>query len=193
MQVPPAPLTAIALFRGIIQRIAFWMTAYNVSGRLPYTINLPLMGRLGRIGQLLTRLTELVQAGRYTPRRQSGKRTPPAVRRPRQTGPLPREFGWLTTLLPETQETRGTLVFLLDQPETIALIKAAPTPLIRPLRSLCWALRLTPPPILARPKPASAPPAEPPPAKTEAPAPEPAPPAAPSAFVIDSSDPPKTA
>ena len=162
-----ATLTPIDLFRGIIQRIAFWMTALGVSGQLPYALHLPIMARFMRLREVLTRATLLVQAGRHAPRRRSGERSPPAVRRPRQPGPLPREFGWLTTLMPQVQETRGTLFHMLDQPEMAALIEAAPSALIPPLRSLCWALRLKPPPVLARPRRPA-----PPPAAPEATAPE---------------------
>jgi hypothetical protein len=168
--------TPVEVLRWIISRVAVWMTTLNMNGTLPYTINLPLMARLTRLKDLLARITELVQSGRYVPRRYSGERTSPCVRRPRQPGPLPCEFGWLTTLMPQAQQARASLLIMLEQPETIALIQAAPIPLIRPLRSLCWALRLAPPPVLARAR-RAAPPAPVPPAAA---APEPLPPAPPS-------------
>jgi hypothetical protein len=130
------------------------------------------MARFMRLREVLTRATLLVQAGRHAPRRRSGTRSPPAVWRPRQPGPLPREFGWLTTLMPQVQETRGTLFHMLDQPEMAALIEAAPSALIPPLRSLCWALRLKPPPVLARPRRPAPPPAAPEATAPEATAPE---------------------
>jgi len=71
---------------------------------------------------------------------------------------------------------RSQLENLLRDPEMAALLAAAPASLGRPLRSLCWMLRVDPPEILALPK-KPRPPRKKPPAPEPAPeAPEPAPP-----------------
>ena len=64
----------------------------------------------------------------------------------RQWGKLPTTRGWLITLVPEAAHYRNHLQSPLQDPEIIALMAAAPTAMVRPLRSLWWMLRITPPP-----------------------------------------------
>ncbi len=62
-------------------------------------------------------------------------------------------FGWLAALLGDDAPAfRAALRDMLRDPEIMKLIEAAPNTLGRPLRSLCWMLKLTPPEILAPPK-----------------------------------------
>ncbi len=77
-----------------------------------------------------------------------------------------RQFGWLEQVLPDVAMLRGNLLSQLRDPAMVALIQAAPVPLIPPLRSICWMLKLKPPPILALPKRPKAP-------RPEAPKPQP--------------------
>jgi hypothetical protein len=163
--MPIAPLTPVAYLRAMIHQIVFAMTTLCGAGKMTWLMSGLILGRLNRIKDCLARITERVEAGRYAPRRRSGRPRPQAVRRPRPPGPLPRERGWLAALLPAAAPgLRGDLEALLFRPDMVALIGAAPTPLIPPLRSLCWALKLRPPPILARPRRPAPEPAAPPPA-----------------------------
>ena len=85
---------------------------------------------------------------------------------------------WLLALVPDAIGHRSQLENQLRDPETVALLAAAPDALRRSLRSLCWMLFLAPPPILAHPA-RTKPPAAPAPA-IQPPPPRP-PPAAPAA------------
>jgi hypothetical protein len=116
--------------------------------------------RLGAIKQRIDRIVAQIRAGTYKPRRRSGKpHTRASPRAPRPPSPLPAKFGWLMPLIPARKEeywhangVRAGLESLLAEPEMVALVEVAPVSLGRPLRSLCWALRLKPPPYLAPPK-----------------------------------------
>jgi hypothetical protein len=155
-------LAPVPFLLGMIRIIVFGLTTLSVTGKITWLMGGQVLGRLNRIKDCLARTVARVEAGRYAPRRRSGRPRAPAVRRPRQPGPLPQKFGWLAALLPATAPgLRGDLSAWLDQPDMMELIGAAPSTLIPPLRSLCWALHLKPPPILARPR-RPAPPAEPP-------------------------------
>ena len=54
-------------------------------------------------------------------------------------------------LVPPAVVFRGQLETLLGDPGMAELLAAAPVSLRRPIRSLCWMLRVEPPKILARP------------------------------------------
>jgi len=81
----------------------------------------------------------------------------------------------LKPLLPDTNGFRAQLENLLRDPDMAELLAAAPASLGRPLRSLCWMLRLTPPPLTARPRPPASPPPRAKPTKTRPPRQRPAP------------------
>ncbi len=142
----------------------------------------PLVGRivdrLRVIKVHLERIATLVAAGEFVPRRPSGAPRAPAAPRPWRPGPLPREYGWLLKLVPEAAGSHSGLRTMLADPELLALIEAAPGSVVRPLRSLCFMLRLPPPPILARRR-EPRPPRPGAPAAASAPAPQPAPAASP--------------
>jgi hypothetical protein len=162
--------TPTTFLLGMIRNIVFAMTGLCQGGKMTWLMSGLILGRLNQIKDRVARIAARVEAGRYAPRRRSGKPRPPDIRRPRQPGKLPRNVGWLAALLPATAPgLRGDLEALLYRPDMVALIGAAPTPLIPPLRSLCWALQLKPPPILARPKRPA------PPAAASPPPPQPAP------------------
>jgi len=123
-------------------------TAFGLSQVL---INL-IITRIRDAKQAFARLAARIDAGTYAPRRRSGPPRPPTDRKPRPPpNPLCRKFGWLLPLVPAAVASRGHLENLLRDPEMAALLAAAPVSLARPIRSLCWMLRVRPPDILARP------------------------------------------
>ena len=164
----PTP-TPVEKFACIMRGLTLAVAARSMWGPLSSALLILIQGRFYRIRHQIYRLIERIQAGTYVPRR-AARRRAAAAGRARQPGPLTYSFGWLEPLLPETIQFRAALHTLLQDPEMVALIQAAPAAMGRPLRSLCWMLRLQPPPILARPRPAAPPPAPPP-----DPPPEPAP------------------
>jgi len=150
--VPPPTLTAAERFADIL-----WCLTQAVVTRSAFGLSQPLINliitRIRDAKQAFARLAARIQAGTYAPRRRSA--TPPrrpAVQKPRPPpNPLARKFGWLPPLVPGAVVFGGQLDSLLRDPEMAALLAAAPVSLRRPLRSLCWMLRVDPPKILARP------------------------------------------
>jgi hypothetical protein len=116
-----------------------------------------LLDRIRDINQRFGRLAARLQAGAYVPRRTGPRRQPP-VRQPRRQNPLPQTYGWLLDLVPEAVGYRAQLDHLLRDPAMAALMASAPEPMARVLRPLCWMLRVTPPPALAKSRPADPPP-----------------------------------
>jgi hypothetical protein len=166
---PPTPAERFAT-------ILLWLSravAARIAAGLPGPFIVLIVGRIRQINQRIAHLAARIRAGRYA-RRRSAPRRSPTLRRARRPNPLPHEFGWLLKLVPESVAYRAQLDHLLRDPEMAALLAAAPAAMARPLRSLCWMLRLSPPPILA-PIPAAPQPALP------QPAPPPAAPATPVA------------
>ena len=182
MQAPPrSPAecfdTLVAwLSRAVVARMGGGLLSQLVIGHI--------IDRLRGIKQGFARLAARIAAGTYRPRRAT-PRGPLATPRPRPPDRLPRTFGWLIPLVPDATGYRSQLEFLLRDPGFAALLAAAPASLGRPIRSLCWMLRVTPPEILAPPKrprkppkpreprqprPAPLPPPRPPPTPPEAPA-----------------------
>ena len=143
----PAPVERFATF---IRELTLAVTAMSGGDRLSYLLIGLIIDRLRGIKQRFVRLAARIQAGTYAPRRFAGRRSP-AVRRPRTPGKLPTTYGWLLPLVPEALAFRSQLGGLLRTPEMAALLAAAPASLARPIRSLCWMLRLDPPPILPPP------------------------------------------
>jgi hypothetical protein len=180
---PPTPAEPFAT-------ILLWLcraVAARIAAGLPGPLIVLIVARLHHINQRIAHLAARIHAGRYA-RRRSAPRRSPATRRPRRPNPLPHEFGWLLKLVPESVAYRAQLEHLLRDPEMAALLAAAPAAMARPLRSLCWMLRLSPPPILAPipaapqpalPQPALPQPAPPPAAPATAPASPPRPPPSP--------------
>ena len=181
MQAPP--LAPVECFGTLIR----WLTQAVVTRThfgLPQSLIGHIIDRLRGINQRLKRIAARLHDGTYAPRRFAPRR-PPAKPPPRPPDRLPRTFGWLLKLVPEATGYRSQLEYLLRDPEFSALIAAAPASLGRPLRSLCWMLRVTPPELLAppkrprkppkprkprKPRPAPLPPPRPPPTPPEAPA-----------------------
>ena len=126
--------------------------------RLSYLLIGQIVDRIRGIKQCFARIATRVAAGTYAPRRHSAARRKPSARRPRPPNPLLQKFGWLIPLVPEAVVYRSQLECLLRDAEFAALLAAAPESMRRPIRSLCWMLRVDPPDILASPPPRPAPP-----------------------------------
>jgi len=156
--VPPVPTpTAAGRFAGFLLHVIQGVAARSGAG-LSFPLIALIVTRIRIIKQSIARLAALVRDGKYAPRRFAPRR-PPAEPKPRQPSKLPSKFGWLLPLVPDAVAWRSQLERLLQDPEVMALLAAAPASLGRPIRSLCWMLRLTPPDILApppRPRPAKA-------------------------------------
>jgi len=154
-------LTAAERFASIL-----WCLAQAVVTRSAFGLSQPLINlivtRIRDAKQAFARLAARIQAGTYAPRRRSSTPPrPPAVRKPRPPpNPLARKFGWLMPLVPGAVVFGGQLDSLLRDPEMAALLAAAPVSLRRPIRSLCWMLRVEPPDILPRPPAKPRPPRE---------------------------------
>ena len=148
---PPSP-TAAETFASIL-----WCLTQAVVTRTAFGLSQPLINlivtRIRDAKQAFARLAARIHAGTYAPRRRaSTPPRPPAIRKPRPPpNPLARKFGWLLPLVPAAVASRGHLENLLRDPGMAALLAAAPVSLARPIRSLCWMLRVSPPDILARP------------------------------------------
>jgi hypothetical protein len=192
--VPVATPTPAERFATLLQWLGQAVAAMSGGDRLSYTLIALIIDRIRDINQRVARLAARIRAGRYAPRRGTTRRRPPAGRRYRQPNPLLKKFGWLLPLVPEAVGYRSQLEYLFRDAEVMALLAAAPASLRRPLRSLCWMLRVSPPPILAPPgaappQPAQAGGPEPPP-WPPAPPPLPASPAAPTPTFASARGPP---
>ncbi len=144
----------VALTMGIGGRVSW--------GGISSVANVLISNRLMAIKRRMDRIVGQIRAGTYKPRQRTAKprtRASPGPRPPRPPSPLPPKFGWLMPLIPVKPEeywhangfSQGVEA-MLNTPEMVALVEAAPVSLGRPLRSLCWALRLKPPPHLAPPR-----------------------------------------
>ena len=152
MPIPPPAPTPAERFANILRRLSQAVVTRSAFGLSSPLIAL-IVGRIRDAKQGFARLAARIEAGTYAPRRRaSTPPRPPTVRKPRPPpNPLFRKCGWLLPLVPNAVEFRGQLETLLQDPEMAVLLAAAPVSLARPLRSLCWMLRLDPPKILARP------------------------------------------
>jgi len=159
--VPIPPPTPAERFADIL-----WYLAQAVVTRSAFGLSQPLIvliiTRIRDAKQAFARLAARIEAGTYAPRRRSSTPPrPPAVRKPRPPpNPLARKFGWLLPLVPAAVVFRGQLETLLRDPGMAELLAAAPVSLRRPIRSLCWMLRVSPPAILPRPPAKPRPPRE---------------------------------
>jgi hypothetical protein len=114
--------------------------------------------RLHRLAARLTSLVAQVQAGGTLPPPRPRHPVARPDRRERRQARLPASSGWLLGVVPSAAEYAGQVQALLDDPETAALLAAAPRA-GRLLRPLCRMLALPLPDHLRRSKPRSTPPA----------------------------------
>jgi len=84
-----------------------------------------------------------------TPPRERERETSAAVAAGDVRPALPREFGWVRRVLPETARFAGVLAYFLDDPEMAALVATTPEA-GRILRPLCHLLGVQPPAFLRR-------------------------------------------
>ena len=139
------------------------------SRRMDAALAWAIWNRVRLLGDRLIALAARVRAGKNPVRRaaevgvRQGSAEPIAAAAPRVPNRLPREFGWIRRLLPETAQYAGVLRYLLRDPETAALVEQAPQA-GRILRPLCHLLGVQPPDFLRRSVGAAAPPQEEPPA-----------------------------
>ena len=178
MSTPTTP-SAVDRFVALIACMTRVVIARSAGERLSGLLVGLLIERLKGIRQRFNEIAARVQAGTYVPRRSAPRQPGPkqyTVRRPRQPSPLPPQTrGWLLKLVPEAAANGSQFQFLFRDPAMAALLAAAPAALGRPLRSLCWMLGATPPPVIAAPKR----PAQPPKPRKPRPKREPLPPAYP--------------
>lgn len=173
----PALRPPVERFRGLMLRLALALAAQMAGGRVEPPVKALAGLRLQAIRERFVRLAERIAAGTYRPRPAAGAAKPaaeaPAEEIAKTPKPRPdptplRRPGWLAALLraEEVPAYRGGLKSLLQEPDTAALIAAAPAAMARILRPLCWALKLTPPASLPaparRPRPARPKPEKPP-------------------------------
>ena len=147
-----APLrTPAECFTTILQWLGRAVDAQSVGRRLAAPLIVLLLDRIRGMNQRFARLAARIATGRFAARR-TGPRRKRATAQPRRKNPLPQKFGWLLAQVPETAGYRAQLDHLMRDPAMAALMQAAPGPMARILRPLCWMLHLKPPPILAPPR-----------------------------------------
>jgi len=140
-------------FDGLCKAIGVNAHKRGVEAALAWAI----WNRVLLLGQRLIALGERARAGRLRVRTQS---SPPQEReraravaveleQQRPASKLPREFGWLRRMLPETGQFAGVLSYLLRDPEVAALVERAPEA-GRILRPLCHSLGIRTPDFLRR-------------------------------------------
>jgi hypothetical protein len=141
----------------MLQWLSRAVAAMSAGDRLSYALIGHIIDRIRVVNQRFRRLVARLAAGTFRPRRRCHRRKS-IDPKPRRKNPLPHKFGWLLPLVPEAVQYRGQLEYLFHDPAMIALLEAAPAPMARILRPLCWALHLPLPPILSRTRSAAAPP-----------------------------------
>ncbi len=150
--LPPPNLMRL-LFNALMRAVSVRVNYGNQS--LPPVVTAFIGLRLGRMRAFIYRIIDMIRDGTYVPRQRKPLEEPRKTpeQKPKPSGWIPQKFGWLAALLGDDAAAfRGALRDMLRDPEIMELIEAAPITLGRPLRSLCWMLKLTPPEILTPPK-----------------------------------------
>ena len=152
------------LFDGLCRAVGADARRQRMEAALAWAI----WNRVRLLGDRLIALAERVRAGRVPRRRSPRSDTSPRLVRSAAQSPqggegearevqkpgspaltLPREFGWVRRMLPETGQYAGLLRYLLRDPETVALLEKAPEA-GRVLRPLCHLLGVQTPEFLRR-------------------------------------------
>jgi hypothetical protein len=173
MSLLPAPLTLVERLTGIIamvrQRLDDWrfrVSAPNAAAAAPAAgspdrmeVRNLIHRRFQRIGTAFAALLARFRAGTLLPpraafrrRAAAGPRKPPD---PAAAG-LPRCFGWFVEMAGGPDDIGPALPPLLEEPEMRALEAAAPGPMRRLFRPVCWALGVHLPQALQAPRAAEA-------------------------------------
>ena len=113
-----------------------------------------IFARLRRLAARFASLVAQIQAGPLPPRRPS-RPAAGICRETRQKARLPQSFAWLIRLVPGTAAYAGQVQTLLADPQTTALLEAAPRA-GRILRPVCRMLAIPLPDHLRLPRPPSA-------------------------------------
>ena len=153
-----APISLSYRLALIVEALCQAATVRGAQDRSVPTLALIFMAwvRLRRLAARFEALTAKVRAGRLPARRWRGSglrlcRSDTACRARPQTHRLPRGFGWLLRLVPETAAYGGQVEHLLANPNMTALLAASPQA-GRILRPLCHMLAIKPVPALAAPR-----------------------------------------
>jgi hypothetical protein len=151
-----APRTPVECLSTILLWLSGAVDAHCRNGRLAAPLMMLIMNKIRGIKQRFADLAARITAGKFFSRhRPAATQRQHTERRPPPPNPL-QGFAWMIKLVPGTAVYGSQLQYLLAEPEMAALVAAAPTAMGRPLRSLCWMLGISPPPILtapARPRP----------------------------------------
>jgi hypothetical protein len=144
-----------------------WGVAQQTGWGLSLHLIAVIVGRIQHIKHRFSVLAARIAAGTYAPRRPAaalpaeeaaaGRQRPPPAK-----NPLPNQPGWLLKLDRNAVQHRQHLEGLFRDAEMVALMAAAPEAMARVLRPLCRMLALDLPPVLAPPKLALSPIADPP-------------------------------
>ncbi len=150
--LPPPNLMRL-LFNALMRAVSVRVNYGNQS--LPPVVTAFIGLRLGKMRACIYRIIDMIRDGTYVPRQRKPLEEPLKTpeQKPKPEGWVRQKFGWLAELLGDDAPAfRAALRDMLRDPEIMKLIEAAPITLGRPLRSLCWMLKFTPPEILAPPK-----------------------------------------
>ena len=151
-----APLSLTERFRLILGGISRAVAAKGGRDHAAGPLVILICNRLNRIVTRLLALAAQVAAGKLrTPRVARGRRETAATPRDPPRLRLPRGFGWLIKEVRETVQYGGQVSHILDDPEMLTLLAAAPQA-GRILRPLCRMMAISLPEQLrlpARPPP----------------------------------------
>ncbi len=156
MASPPGPAVWL---HGILFHLRAVIAARQPSAGAAAPVLGLLWSRLHRLSRRFAAAVARVEAGKLPRKRPARARA--EVAEPRPAYPrLPQGFAWLHRAIPGAGSAGSQMQHFLAQPETVALLTAAPH-LGRHLRPLCRMLGVPPPPLLrpaeppARAKPAA--------------------------------------
>jgi hypothetical protein len=148
---PPEPTDIIERLFGIITKLRWGLGERGVKERLLSQLMLLTSARLGRLYARVARLATAAREGRFPVARPPRKRTRPERPKPPPEQRLPRRFGWLIQMVPETRQMAPLFQHWLEDPEVRALVEKVPL-LGRYLRPLGHMLQLELPAALRLPK-----------------------------------------
>jgi hypothetical protein len=154
--IPPPTKDPVERFGRLILCLSWAIDSHrlgNQGGWLPVPLMQLILTKLHFIIKRFRRLTDRIKAGKIyrrtkpsAPRRNGGKRAPAKY------NPLPTHRRWLFRLAREDAAgAAGELRAMLADPEMAKLLAAAPGPMWRTIRPLCWMLGVERPAALPAP------------------------------------------